>query len=57
MRKKIIILLILFNYILNAQNNKLDSVIIEFNCFKYLDTEYKIDYNNYSKAFTNEIII
>ena len=45
MRKKIIILLILFNCILNAQNNKLDSIIIEFNCFKYLDTEYKIDYN------------
>lgn len=43
--KKIIIFLFIFSYcILNAQNNRIEKVIIEFKYFKYLDTEYKIDY-------------
>ena len=44
--KKIIIFLFIFsNFILKAQNNRIEKVIIEFNYFKYLDTEYKIDYS------------
>lgn len=46
MKKLFIFFFILFNSILNAQNDILEKVIIEFNYFKYPDTEYQIDFKN-----------
>ena len=44
MKKLFIFFFILFNSILNAQNDSLEKVIIEFNRFKYPDTKYYIDF-------------
>ena len=44
MKKLFIFFFIFFNGILNAQNDTLEKVIIEFNRFKYPDTKYYIDF-------------
>ncbi|MEN0007978.1 hypothetical protein [Flavobacterium nitrogenifigens] len=44
MKKVLILFFTILPYCITAQDNNVEKVILEFSCFKYPDTEYRIDY-------------